>query len=62
MIKLKDSNCYPMMFDLRALIAIDEDLVFPMVWHKKYYLKKVLEIHKNNIFILGLNLELEENK
>ena len=61
MIKFKDSECYPIMFDLRALIATDEDLVFPMVWHKKYYLKKVIEIHKNNIFILGLNLKLEEN-
>ena len=61
MIKFKDSDCYPIMFDLRALISTDEDLVFPMVWHEKYYLKKVLEIHKNNIFILGRNLELEES-
>ena len=61
MSKYKDSDCYPIMFDLRALISADEDLVFPMVWRDKYYLKKALEIHKNNVFILGLNLKLEEN-
>lgn len=62
MIKFKDSDCYPIMFDLRALIATDEDLVFPIVWHEKYYLKKVIEIDGKNIFILGLNLELEDIK
>ena len=60
--KFTDSDCYPIMFNLRALIATDEDLVFPMVWHDKYYLKKVIEIHKNNIFILGRNLESEADK
>lgn len=60
MIKFKDSDCYPMMFDLFGLIAMSDELTFPMVLWDKYYLKKVIEINGKNIFILGRNLELEE--
>lgn len=57
MIKFKDSDCYPMMFDLIGLIAMSDGwLAFPMVWQGKYYLKKVIEIDKDSIFILGRNL------
>ena len=59
MIKFKDSDCYPIKFDLFSLVSISDKLTFPMVWHEKYYLKKVIEIDGKNIFILGLNLELE---
>lgn len=59
MIKFKDSECYPIMFNLFGLIAASDDLTFPMVWHDKYYLKKVIEIDGKNIFILGRNLTLE---
>ncbi len=62
MIKFKDSDCYPIMFDLFRLIAMSGKLTFPMVWHEKYYLKKVIEIDDKAIFILGRNLKLEENK
>lgn len=58
MIKFKDSDCYPIMFDLFKLITISDKLTFPMVWHEKYYLKKVIQIGKGSIFILGRNLEL----
>ena len=61
MIKFKDSECYPMMFDLFGLIAVSDNLTFPMVWRDKYYLKKVIEIDGKNVFILGRNLELEED-
>ncbi|ASZ34673.1 hypothetical protein CLC99_15975 [Lactiplantibacillus plantarum] len=61
MIKFKDSDCYPMKFDLLSLVAISDKLTFPMVWHEKYYLKKVIEIDKDSIFILGRSLELEED-
>lgn len=57
MIKIKDSECYPIKFDLLGLIAMSDKLTFPMVWHEKFYLKKVLEIDKNSILILGRNLE-----
>lgn len=60
MIKFKDSDCYPIRFNLFSLVAISENLTFPMVWNKKYYLKKVIEIDKDSIFILGRNLESEE--
>lgn len=56
MIKFKDSDCYPIKFDLFRLIAISDKLTFPMVWQGKYYLKKVIEIDGKNIFILGRNL------
>ncbi|KAF0384900.1 hypothetical protein [Pediococcus acidilactici] len=59
MIKFKDSECYPMMFDLLGLIAMSNGLTFPMVWRDKYYLKKVIKIDGKNIFILGRNLTLE---
>ncbi|MCG0665518.1 hypothetical protein IMAU20120_02524 [Lactiplantibacillus plantarum] len=59
MIKFKDSDCYPIKFDLFGLIAISDKLAFPMVWHEKYYLKKVIHIDKDSILILGRNLELE---
>lgn len=59
MIKFKDSDCYPMMFNLFGLIAMSNKLTFPMVWQDKYYLKKVLQIDKDSIFILGRNLTLE---
>lgn len=59
-IKIKDSECYPIKFGLIGLIAMSDKLVFPMVWHKKFYLKKVLWIEKGSILILGRNLE-EEN-
>ncbi|MDB1562980.1 hypothetical protein PGA94_09355 [Pediococcus pentosaceus] len=59
MIKFKDSECYPIMFNLLGLIAVSDDLTLPMVWHDKYYLKKVIEIDGKNIFILGRNLTLE---
>lgn len=61
MIKFKDSDCYPIKFDLFGLIAISDKLTFPMVWHEKYYLKKVIQIDKDSIFILGRSLELEED-
>lgn len=57
MIKFKDSECYPIKFDLLGLIAISDKLVFPMVWHEKFYLKKVIRIDKNSILILGRKLE-----
>jgi len=57
--KFKDSDCYPIKFDLFRLIAISDNLTFPMVWHKKYYLKKVIQIDKRSIFILGRSLESE---
>ncbi|ARO06833.1 hypothetical protein BIZ33_08390 [Lactiplantibacillus plantarum] len=60
MIKFKDSDCYPIRFNLFSLVSISEKLVFPMVWHEKYYLKKVIEIDKDSIFILGRILELED--
>lgn len=50
-----------MIFDLFGLIAVSDNLTFPMVWRDKYYLKKVIEIDEKNVFILGRNLELEEN-
>ncbi|MCG0733303.1 hypothetical protein IMAU60055_02433 [Lactiplantibacillus plantarum] len=56
MIKFKDSDCYPIKFNL---FGLQDKLVFPMVWHEKYYLKKVIQIDKDSIFILGRNLELE---
>ena len=49
MIKFKDSDCYPIEFDLFRLIAISDKLTFPMVWHGKYYLKKVIQIDKDSI-------------
>lgn len=58
MIKFKDSDCYPIKFNL---FGLQDKLVFPMVWHGKYYLKKVIQIDKDSIFILGRILELEEN-
>ncbi|HBF75543.1 MAG TPA: hypothetical protein DDW71_09840 [Lactobacillus sp.] len=61
MIKFKDSDCYPMGFDLFGLIATSDTLTFPMVWRDRYYLKKVLEIDDKNIFILGRDLKLEED-
>jgi len=57
MIKIKDSECYPIKFDLLGLIAMSDKLVFPMVWHEKFYLKKVLQIEKGSILILGRRLE-----
>ncbi len=56
MIKFKDSDCYPIMFDLSRLIAMSDKLTFPMVWRDRYYLKKVIQIDKGSIFILGRNL------
>ena len=61
-IKFKNSDCYPIWFDLPRLIEISDKLTFPMVWHEKYYLKKVLQIDKDGIFILGRNLEPEEDE
>ncbi|MCC6111934.1 hypothetical protein ACE5SX_09875 [Lactiplantibacillus plantarum] len=60
MIKFKDSDCYPIMFDLFGLIAMSDKLTFPMVWRGRYYLKKVIEIDDKNIFILGRDSKLEE--
>jgi len=60
MIKIKDSECYPIKFDLLGLIAMSDKLAFPMVWREKFYLKKVLQIEKGSILILGRRLE-EEN-
>lgn len=60
MIKFKDSDCYPIMFDLPRLIAMSDTLTFPMVWRDRYYLKKVIEIDDKAIFILGRCLKLEE--
>ncbi|MBF7140192.1 hypothetical protein ITQ84_07350 [Pediococcus pentosaceus] len=62
MIKFKDTDCYPIQFDLFRLIAISDNLTFPMVWQDKYYLKKVIHIDKDSILILGRNLELEGHK
>lgn len=62
MIKLKDSDCYPIEFDLFRLIAISDKLNFPMVWHEKYYLKKVIQIDKDSIFILGRELAEADNE
>lgn len=62
MIKFKDPDCYPIEFDLFRLIAISDKLTFPMVWHEKYYLKKVIQIDKGSIFILGRNLAEESNE
>ncbi|MCM6819781.1 hypothetical protein [Pediococcus pentosaceus] len=59
MIKFKDSECYPIQFNLFGLIAISDNLTFPMVWQDKYYLKKVLQIDKDSIFILGRSLTRE---
>lgn len=59
MIKFKDSDCYPIMFDLSGLIAMSDTLTFPMVWRDRYYLKKVIEIDDKAIFILGRDLKLE---
>lgn len=56
MSKFKDSECYPIKFDLFRLIAISDKLIFPMVWQDKFYLKKVLQIDKDSIFILGRSL------
>ena len=61
MIKFKDSECYPIKFNLSGLIATSDELNFPMVWQDKYYLKKVIRIDKDSILILGRNLELEED-
>ena len=61
MIKFKDSECYPIKFNLSGLIATSDELTFPMVWQDKYYLKKVIRIDKDSILILGRNLELEED-
>lgn len=61
MIKFKDPDCYPIEFDLFRLIAISDKLTFPMVWHEKYYLKKVIQIDKGSIFILGRNLAEEQH-
>lgn len=61
MIKFKDSECYPIKFNLFGLIATSDELNFPMVWQDKYYLKKVIRIDKDSILILGRNLELEED-
>ena len=60
MIKFKDSDCYPIMFDLSGLIVMSDTLTFPMVWRDRYYLKKVIEIDDKAIFILGRDLKLEE--
>jgi len=57
MIKFKDSDCYPIKFDLFGLVSMSDKLTFPMVWHEKYYLKKVIQIDKDSILILGRNLE-----
>lgn len=62
MIKFKDSDCYPIKFDLFRLIAISDNLTFPMVWHEKYYLKKVIQIDKDSIFILGRSLAEAANE
>ncbi|QMU08604.1 hypothetical protein [Levilactobacillus suantsaii] len=62
MIKFKDSDCYPIMFDLFGLIAMSDKLTFPMVWHEKYYLKKVIQIDKDSIFILGRSLAEADNE
>ena len=62
MIKFKDSDCYPIKFDLFRLIAISDKLTFPMVWHGKYYLKKVIQIDKDSIFILGRELAEADNE
>lgn len=62
MIKFKDSDCYPMMFDLVGLIAISDKLIFPMVWRDKYYLKKVIEINIKNVIVLGRDLTREADE
>lgn len=59
MIKFKDSECYPIKFDLFRLIAISDKLTFPMVWQGKYYLKKVIEINIKDVIVLGRNLTQE---
>lgn len=59
MIKFKDSECYPIKFNLFGLIAMSDKLTFPMVWQDKYYLKKVIQIDKDSIFILGRSLTRE---
>lgn len=61
MITFKDSDCYPIEFDLYTLIAMSDKLTFPMVWHEKYYLKKVIQIDKGSIFILGRELAEADN-
>ncbi len=62
MIKFKDSDCYPMLFDLFGLIAMSDKLTFPMVWRDKYYLKKVIEINIKNVIVLGRDLTREADK
>lgn len=59
MIKFKDSECYPIKFDLFGLIAMSDKLTFPMVWREEYYLKKVIEINIKDVIILGRNLTQE---
>lgn len=59
MIKFKDTDCYPIKFNLFGLIAMSDKLTFPTIWQDKYYLKKVIQIDKDSIFILGRSLELE---
>lgn len=56
MIKFKDSECYPIKFNLFELIETSDKLTFPMVWQDKYYLKKVVRIDKDSILILVRNL------
>jgi len=58
-VKFKDSDCYPIMFDLFGLIAMSDKLAFPMVWRDKYYLKKVIEINIKNVIVLGRDLTRE---
>ncbi|WP_251953510.1 hypothetical protein [Levilactobacillus brevis] len=62
MIKFNASDCYPIEFDLFRLIATSDKLTFPMVWHEKYYLKKVIQIDKDSIFILGRELAEADNE
>lgn len=62
MIKFKDSDCYPIEFDLFTLTATSDKLTFPMVWHEKYCFKKVIQIDKGSIFILGRNLAEADNE
>lgn len=59
MIKFKDSDCYPMAFDLFGLIAMSNELTFPMIWRDKYYLKKVIKINTKTVIVLGRDLTRE---